>query len=70
MEDEQPKAASPAALGRLHRLMHRIPGVPAHDATRGPGHQGRALRGKHPSFNDAINGRINHVLNDDVHGRA
>lgn len=58
------------SLSRLHRLMHRIPGVPAHDAARGPSHQGRALRGRHPSLNDTINGKADHVLDDQVHDRA
>jgi hypothetical protein len=70
MEDEQPKDTAVATPGRLHRLMHRIPGVPAHDDSRGPSHQGRALRGRHPSLNDTINGKVNHVLDDEAHGRA
>jgi hypothetical protein len=33
--------AEPSFLDLLHRLTHRIPGVPAH-AGRGAGHQGKA----------------------------
>ncbi|MEV6923125.1 hypothetical protein AB0M46_01230 [Dactylosporangium sp. NPDC051485] len=33
--------------GLLHRLTHRIPGVPGH-ADHPPGHQGRALRKPRP----------------------
>ncbi|MFG2040835.1 hypothetical protein [Dactylosporangium sp. NPDC048998] len=42
--------------GPLHRLTHRVPGVPEH-ADRPRGHQGRSprLHGRSPSLNQALN---------------
>lgn len=61
MTDQQPKDSIPGGI--LHRLTHRIPGVPAHDGTRGLRHQGRARQGGRPSLNDRLNGRLSGKLN-------
>lgn len=44
MSGKEPKDAESG--GVLHNLTHKVPGVPAHDESRGSGHHGRPLQGR------------------------
>jgi hypothetical protein len=67
MKDEEPK--DPVPGGVLHNLTHKVPGVPAHDDSRGLSHQGKTLRGKHPSLHKKLNNKGGHGLHDREHER-
>jgi hypothetical protein len=67
MKDEEPKDA--VRGGVLHDLTHKVPGVPAHDDSRGLSHQGKAFKGKHPSLHKKINRKFNHKGGHGLHDR-